>query len=176
MLSVNHPHSLHSANKMWVSLKWCSWLTSFPLRFRAAALTCLAMMYSKSRLSSTVKAACWLLSLIERLLAGHEKYMHTSHKAVHKWIVNLIGRLSVPNQQCYFLQLLSIVTIICVYFNSPLQPWCIKPVALKLLSAYPPRRFWAVDIVQCGGWCICRATILHNVCQWDGIMREAMRS
>lgn len=141
MLSVNHPHSLHSANKMWVSLKWCSWLTSFPLRFRAAALTCLAILYSKPRLSSTVKAAYWLLSLIEKLLAGHEKYIQTSHKAVHKWTVNLIGWSSVPNQQCYFLQLLSIVTFMCVYFNSPLQCWCIKPVALKLLSVYSQEGF-----------------------------------
>lgn len=52
------------------------------------------MLYSKSRLSSTVKAAYWLLNQIEKLLAGHEKFIHTSHKAVNEWTVSLIGRFS----------------------------------------------------------------------------------
>lgn len=117
MLSVNHPHSLHSANKMWLSLKWCFWLTSFSLCFRAAAPTCLVMLHSKSWLSSAIKAVYWLLYQIERPLDGHEKCTLASHKAVNEF-VNLIGGLSVlPSTILSFPTIVLIVKFSLVYFT-----------------------------------------------------------
>lgn len=117
MLSVNHPHSLHSANKMWVSLKWCFWLTSFSLCFRAAAPTCLAMLHSKSWLSSAIKAVYWLLYQIERPLDGHEKCTLASHKAVNEFVIFNWRTVCTPICNFVISTIVLIVKFILVYFT-----------------------------------------------------------